>query len=241
MDHSPRTEITSAIRTAPDGARSDFYREYIQSTAWRMRRNQAVRDAGYRCQRCNGKRDLQVHHRSYENLGRETSADLEVLCASCHGDHHADEGKPQTVGIYLRLITSVLSTETIESVADLADALKLRCVRERIPYDADRIDRAIQIAAAGGKRVGFQARATKLPTIADLYRSPVSAEEAREFLRLLRGQLRVSRLEFGPKAMPDAALVTDGIQKGNQALEFVAREIQASMARCAELEGETQA
>lgn len=205
-----------------------------------MRRNQAVRDAGYRCQRCGGKREIQVHHRSYDNLGHESSADLEVLCASCHSDVHADEGKPQTLGIYLRLITDVLATERIESVSDLADALKVRCVREKIAYDADRIDRAIQIAAADGKRVRMQPRATVLPTIEQVKHAPISAAEAREFLCGLRRQLKDVGISFGPKSMPYVEETTEADERGRHALEFVANEIAASMARCEAMESDDE-
>ena len=39
---------------------------------------------GARCENCEDGRDLQVHHRSYDNLGRETSVDLVILCKLCH-------------------------------------------------------------------------------------------------------------------------------------------------------------
>ncbi len=37
---------------------------------------------------CNSTKNLEVHHRTYANLGCEEHADLVVLCDFCHGKHH---------------------------------------------------------------------------------------------------------------------------------------------------------
>jgi 5-methylcytosine-specific restriction endonuclease McrA len=63
-------------------------RRYLRSKAWKAKREEAIVAAGYRCTVC-GKmkldiRKLQVHHRTYENFGREKPGDLMVLCARCH-------------------------------------------------------------------------------------------------------------------------------------------------------------
>lgn len=68
------------------------YRQYISSPEWQQHRK------GYllthnRCGKCNIPRwiaiiaydqDLNVHHRSYANLGSEQDQDLEPLCRRCH-------------------------------------------------------------------------------------------------------------------------------------------------------------
>lgn len=72
--------------------RSDFasYADYLQSKWWRVRRKQAIANAGRRCQRCGIRGKLQVHHKNYERVGRERKQDLEVLCEGCHrGEHKA--------------------------------------------------------------------------------------------------------------------------------------------------------
>jgi 5-methylcytosine-specific restriction endonuclease McrA len=39
----------------------------------------------HQCQRCRRSGlTLQVHHKTYERLGHESPADLEVLCTDCH-------------------------------------------------------------------------------------------------------------------------------------------------------------
>lgn len=42
------------------------------------------------CQVCNQKDGLQVHHRTYENLGHEPLNDFTVLCKDCHSLFHAN-------------------------------------------------------------------------------------------------------------------------------------------------------
>lgn len=66
------------------------YDEYLKSAEWRQRRYDAIRRANFRCQLCNsdGRGKLQVHHRTYDRIGRESPADLIALCAECHSKHH---------------------------------------------------------------------------------------------------------------------------------------------------------
>lgn len=69
------------------------YRQYIASDAWLMSpaRYEALRSAGFRCRICNAPSSeviLQVHHRSYVNLGDESPDDLTALCRDCHHDVH---------------------------------------------------------------------------------------------------------------------------------------------------------
>jgi hypothetical protein len=68
--------------------RSMPYDEYLSSTEWRDTREFALKRAGYRCQLCNERARLQVHHRTYERRGFECADDLTVLCRDCHANHH---------------------------------------------------------------------------------------------------------------------------------------------------------
>ncbi len=67
------------------------YRSYLQSDAWRQKREFMLQRAGYRCQVCNKKGRLELHHRTYERLGEERMEDLLVLCSSCHGLFHGHQ------------------------------------------------------------------------------------------------------------------------------------------------------
>lgn len=60
------------------------YPRYLKTDAWRKRRTAALKAAGYRCQVCNARKSLEVHHRTYENIGNEQPGDLTVLCETCH-------------------------------------------------------------------------------------------------------------------------------------------------------------
>ena len=65
------------------------YSAYLQSPLWKDQRKRALRRAGFRCQVCSAKdQRLEVHHNSYDRLGRELIEDLCVLCSPCHRKIH---------------------------------------------------------------------------------------------------------------------------------------------------------
>lgn len=64
------------------------YAEYLKTDHWQSVRKIALEHAGNKCEVCNSPRKLQVHHRTYENRGKETLSDVIVLCAGCHGLFH---------------------------------------------------------------------------------------------------------------------------------------------------------
>ena len=59
------------------------YEKYIRSTQWKNMRKDILRLRD-RCEGCGTKHSLELHHKTYERLGRELISDLEVLCKSCH-------------------------------------------------------------------------------------------------------------------------------------------------------------
>ncbi len=71
------------------------YPAYLESPEWKRKRGAAKRRAKSRCQVCNSDDQLEVHHRTYENLFDEKPSDLTVLCAHCHGIFHAKLGYRQ--------------------------------------------------------------------------------------------------------------------------------------------------
>ncbi len=226
----PSEYVDPAISTPPAAPAGDIYRDYLKSSGWRITRNDALRRAKWTCARCHGKRNLQVHHKTYERLGCEWADDLEVLCAVCHEGHHADKGKPETLGIYLRLIHVTLAEHPdIETIADLSDTLKSRCVRERIPYNADQIDRAIQIAGMGAKRAKF-AQAARMPTVESASEAATWSDESiREFFR-------THGLQQSIKTMPKLEPTTRLEVNRRRAMALVEAEMQACIDRCAALE-----
>lgn len=74
------------------------YAKYRQSPQWAEKRKGALERADHRCQVCNSPHELEVHHRTYENICREKPSDLTVLCHTCHCLFHAG-GK--ILGLYV--------------------------------------------------------------------------------------------------------------------------------------------
>jgi hypothetical protein len=66
----------------------NVYLKYITSPVWKARAFDAIEKAGKKCQMCNSPKYLQVHHRTYERLGKERPSDLITLCSKCHSKFH---------------------------------------------------------------------------------------------------------------------------------------------------------
>jgi hypothetical protein len=72
--------------------KSEEYRQYIASADWQQRRKQFLRPWTF-CWGCMMPRwlakiaygqDINVHHKSYANLGNERPTDVTTLCRRCH-------------------------------------------------------------------------------------------------------------------------------------------------------------
>jgi 5-methylcytosine-specific restriction endonuclease McrA len=100
------------------------YRDYLYSRYWRAIRRRALIAARYCCNRCGQTSALEVHHRTYERLGCEIPADLEVLCDTCHRRHHGRPdpdtescgGEPEIVSTVTRRIMDWLHQYQPEAV-----------------------------------------------------------------------------------------------------------------------------
>lgn len=66
----------------------ESYARYLKTAHWIRVRNAALKRAEYRCQLCNANKRLQVHHRTYANIGHEKAADVIALCDDCHKLFH---------------------------------------------------------------------------------------------------------------------------------------------------------
>lgn len=64
------------------------YHDYINSAAWKKKRQLALKIHGDKCKICGTGRRLQVHHKTYKRLGRERISDLQILCFDCHAMEH---------------------------------------------------------------------------------------------------------------------------------------------------------
>tara|TARA_R110000803_G_C11833349_1_gene303594 strand:- start:42 stop:623 length:582 start_codon:yes stop_codon:yes gene_type:complete len=67
-----------------------FYKDYLASPKWGVQRAKALLFAESRCQVCYNAARLDVHHRTYRNLGEEEPCDLIVLCRYCHHLFHSN-------------------------------------------------------------------------------------------------------------------------------------------------------
>ena len=65
------------------------YSDYLQSPEWITIRNKALKIAGYECSRCGTNTNLHVHHLNYSTIGKESQADLFVVCSDCHESFHS--------------------------------------------------------------------------------------------------------------------------------------------------------
>lgn len=74
------------------------YHDFLKTPFWDGVRNYKLRKANYCCELCGGKGILNVHHKTYENHGKEfdpeiADADLIVLCKNCHEKFHDKVGR----------------------------------------------------------------------------------------------------------------------------------------------------
>jgi hypothetical protein len=84
--------LSDGGRRGPGGRHSALYTTYLQTDAWRARRERTLLLAGYTCQRCGRAKATDAHHLTYDRLGRERDGDLLALCEPCHGALHGRPG-----------------------------------------------------------------------------------------------------------------------------------------------------
>lgn len=64
------------------------YQKYLLSKKWKSFRQKAFEFYGDNCGKCGSKYHLQVHHKTYRNIYKETLSDVIVLCDKCHKHAH---------------------------------------------------------------------------------------------------------------------------------------------------------
>lgn len=68
-----------------------WYNEYLKSPVWRAKREKVFARAKNTCEACGDAPAYQVHHLTYDNVGREPLFDLVAVCAECHKILHDKE------------------------------------------------------------------------------------------------------------------------------------------------------
>lgn len=82
----------------------EYETKYLFSSHWREFRESVLKAQRERlgrniCERCpkdaneKAESDLQVHHLTYERLGKERIEDVEILCRGCHDEIHLRDRK----------------------------------------------------------------------------------------------------------------------------------------------------
>jgi 5-methylcytosine-specific restriction endonuclease McrA len=70
------------------------YADYLRTEHWQSTRLRALQRAGFQCKDCEiSGVQLDVHHLTYDRLGREAESDLIVLCHRCHERAHANDDR----------------------------------------------------------------------------------------------------------------------------------------------------
>ena len=62
------------------------YAKYLQSPAWQRKRDAVIQRDGVQC--ICGDQATELHHKTYDNIGKEPLSDLVMLCKGCHKRLH---------------------------------------------------------------------------------------------------------------------------------------------------------
>ena len=108
------------------------YQEYLKSHRWRAMRLWALSRAGNRCEVCGNENGLEVHHRSYENLGCEFPGELLVLCEDCHeayGLELINDIDARVRALKDRVVAEPDPEKQLALLADLHELTQERCAQ----------------------------------------------------------------------------------------------------------------
>lgn len=79
------------------------YKNYLKSKHWKNKKKESYASKNYKCFFCPKRNNLQLHHITYENLGKELTEDLIYLCREHHTYVHKS-GEKKLVQDYLEKI-----------------------------------------------------------------------------------------------------------------------------------------
>jgi hypothetical protein len=148
-----------------------------------------------------------VHHLTYERLGCERAADLEVLCETCHRREHLDDPGQTSLGVYLQIASDAVRVDPLATIAELAETTKRLClarglggkvglVREQV----DRIHSALAVVCGRLSSAPVDA-AWEAPVSEG---GPLTHQESHEVLCRLDAVTHGDLFDRGLHAMPDA-------------------------------------
>lgn len=67
------------------------YYQYLETAAWRIKRDRVMRRASGICEACGAARANEVHHLTYDRVFEEPLYDLVAICSPCHRRVHEIE------------------------------------------------------------------------------------------------------------------------------------------------------
>lgn len=66
----------------------ETYADYMESPAWREKRDALLREHRHECWCCSKKRAVSAHHLHYRTIGAEREGDMVPVCSPCHRTIH---------------------------------------------------------------------------------------------------------------------------------------------------------
>lgn len=66
------------------------YNAYLNTTAWRLKRQAVLTRANNWCEGCAGRPATDVHHKTYDHMGNELLFELVAVCKTCHHILHPE-------------------------------------------------------------------------------------------------------------------------------------------------------
>jgi 5-methylcytosine-specific restriction endonuclease McrA len=94
-----RQEAAQRAREQEREERRKFYRQVLDSPGWFRISRKAMRRDNYLCQGCLEAKATEVHHLTYERLGKELACDLISLCHQCHQRIEGIEPEDENEGL----------------------------------------------------------------------------------------------------------------------------------------------
>lgn len=80
---------------------AEWYKVYLSSEEWILKRELILAERGHVCQDCAAKGPrLTLHHITYARVQKERGEDLRILCSRCHQKAHRKHDVPYLFLIY---------------------------------------------------------------------------------------------------------------------------------------------
>lgn len=101
------------------------YDKYITSKKWENRRKKYYKTHERKCSACGSTSNLNLHHHTYERMGKERDSDLVPLCSACH----------EMVHYIHRRSNKTLTEITFDFIKNYVPIFEPRGSKVRVGYD----------------------------------------------------------------------------------------------------------